>query len=89
MSQEKKEKEIDIINQLLDNIDFRGLIQDEIKKQDGIIRQLTLRMLQRALVAEMAEHLGMKRTPAKGTTVGISETGTRKRTCCCGTSTQE
>jgi hypothetical protein len=47
---EKKEK--DIIGRLLDNIDFRRLIQDEVVGQGGLIRQLTGRILQKALEAE-------------------------------------
>jgi transposase-like protein len=54
----KKEKEKDIIDQLLDNIDFRELTQDEVAGKDGIIKQLAGRILQRALEAEMTEHLG-------------------------------
>jgi hypothetical protein len=47
---EKKEK--DIIDRLLDNIDFRGLAQDEAAGRDGVIEQLTGRILKRALEAE-------------------------------------
>ena len=38
MARKKKEKEKDIIDQLLDNIDFRGLTQDEVVGQDGLIK---------------------------------------------------
>ena len=37
MARKKKEKEKDIIDQMLDNIDFRGLTQDEVVGKDGII----------------------------------------------------
>ncbi|MDR0476061.1 MAG: hypothetical protein LBH43_20640 [Treponema sp.] len=37
MARNKATKEKDIIDQLLDNIDFRGLTQDEVVWQDGII----------------------------------------------------
>jgi hypothetical protein len=47
MARKKKEKEKDIINQMLDNIDFRGLTQDD-----------TGRILRRTPEAEMTEHLG-------------------------------
>jgi hypothetical protein len=39
MARKKKEKEKDIIDQMLDNIDFRGLTQDEVVGQDGLIKQ--------------------------------------------------
>jgi transposase-like protein len=61
---EKKEK--DIIDQLLDNIDFRGLTQDEVAEQDGIIKQLTGWILQQALEAEMTEHLGYEKHSGAG-----------------------
>jgi hypothetical protein len=53
MARKKEKKEKDIIDQLLDNIDFRGLTQDEFVGQEGLIKQLTGRKLQRALEAEM------------------------------------
>jgi len=53
MARKKPPKEIDIIDQLLDNIDFKGLTQDEVAGQDGLIKQLTGKILQRALEAEM------------------------------------
>jgi len=52
MARKKEKKEKDIIDQLLDNIDFRGLTQDEVVGQDGLIKQLTGRILQRTLVRE-------------------------------------
>jgi putative transposase len=52
MARKKEKKEKDIIDQLLDNIDFRGLTQDEVVGQDGLIKQLTGRILRRTLVRE-------------------------------------
>ena len=52
MARKREKKEKDIIDQLLDNIDFRGLTQDEVVGQDGLIKQLTGRILQRTLVRE-------------------------------------
>jgi len=45
MALKKEKKEKDIIDQLLDNIDFRGLTQDEVVGQDALIKQLTERIL--------------------------------------------
>ena len=44
MARKKAVKEKDIIDQLLDNINFKGLTQDEVVGQDGIIKQLTGRL---------------------------------------------
>ena len=52
MARKKEKKEKDIIDQMLDNIDFRGLTQDEVVGQDGLIKQLTGRILRRTLVRE-------------------------------------
>ncbi|MCL1815652.1 MAG: transposase [Treponema sp.] len=66
MARKKQEKEKDIIDQRLDNIDFKGLTQDEVADQDGLIKQLTGRILQRALEAEMTEHLGYEKNSNAG-----------------------
>ena len=75
MARKKQEKEKDIIDQLLDNIDFRGLTQDEVVGQGGIIKQLTGRILQRALDAEMTEHLGYEKNSNAGDNSGNSRNG--------------
>jgi len=80
MARKKKEKEKDIIDQLLDNIDFRGLTQDEVVGQDGIIKQLTGRILQRALDAEMTEHLGYEKNSNAGDNSGNSRNGHTEKT---------
>jgi transposase-like protein len=80
MARKKKEKEKDIIDQLLDNIDFRGLTQDEVVGQDGLIKQLTGRILQRALEAEMSEHLGYEKNSNAGDNNGNSRNGHTEKT---------
>jgi transposase-like protein len=77
---EKKEKEKDIIDQLLDNIDFHGLTHDEVVGQDGLIKQLTGRILQRALEAEMTEHLGYEKNSSDGDNSGNSRNGHTEKT---------
>jgi hypothetical protein len=44
-----------IIDKMLDNIDFRGLTQDEAVGREGIIKRLTGRLLQRALALVLHE----------------------------------
>ena len=80
MARKKREKEKDIIDQLLDNIDFRGLTQDEVVGRDGIIKQLTGRILQRALEAEMTEHLGYEKNSNAGDNSGNSRNGHTEKT---------
>jgi len=75
MARKKEKKEKDIIDQMLDNIDFRGLTQDEVVGQNGLIKQLTGKILQRALEAEMTEHLGYEKNSNAGNNSGNSRNG--------------
>jgi transposase-like protein len=80
MARRKVTKEKDIIDQMLDTIDFRGLTQDEVVGQDGLIKQLTGRILQRALEAEMTEHLGYEKHSNAGDNSGNSRNGHTEKT---------
>jgi transposase-like protein len=80
MARKRKEKEKDIIDQMLDTIDFRGLTQDEVVGQDGLIKQLTGRILQRALEVEMTEHLGYEKNSNVGDNSGNSRNGHTEKT---------
>jgi transposase-like protein len=80
MARKKPPKEKDIIDQMLDTIDFRGLTQDQVVGQDGLIKQLTGRILQRALEAEMTEHLGYEKNSNSGDNSGNSRNGHTEKT---------
>jgi len=80
MARKKTPKEKGIIDQLLDNIHFRGLTQDEVVEQDGLIKQLTGKILQRALEAEMTEHLGYEKNSNAGDNSGNSRNGHTEKT---------
>jgi len=80
MARKKKSKEKDFIDQMLDTIDFRGLTQDEVVGQDGLIKQLTGRILQRALEVEMTEHLGYEKHSNAGDNSGNSRNGHTEKT---------
>jgi len=80
MARKKKEKEKDILDQILDTINFKGLTQDEVVGQDGLIKQLTGRILQRALEAEMTEHLGYEKNSNSGDNSGNSRNGHTEKT---------
>ena len=54
----KEQKEPDLIDQILSQIDFHGLTQEQALGKDGILKQLTGKFLQAALSAEMDSHLG-------------------------------
>jgi transposase-like protein len=70
---EKREK--DQWDRLLEQIDFHGMTQEEALGQDGLVKQLTGRILQRALECEMDLRLGCKRHDPAGDNCGDSRNG--------------
>jgi transposase-like protein len=80
MARKRKSKGKDIIDQMLDNIDFRGLTQDEVVGQNGLIKQLSSRILERALEAEMTEHLGYEKNSNAGDNSGNNRNGHTEKT---------
>ena len=56
----------DLIEKLLETVDFKNLSPEQITGKDGLIKQLTKRIVETAMNAEMNEHLGYdkyQRTP--------------------------
>nr|AGS52881.1 mobile element protein [uncultured bacterium contig00016] len=82
MSKQRKreQKEPDIIDQLLSTVDFRGLTQEQVLGQGGILKQLTGRLLQAALNAEMSHHLGYSKHDSAGDNTGNSRNGYTDKT---------
>jgi len=78
MARIKKEK--DVIDQLLDNINFKGLTQEDVLGQNGLIKELTGRILQKALDVEMTEHLGYEKNSNVGDNSGNSRNGYTEKT---------
>jgi transposase-like protein len=76
----KEPKEPDIIDQLLSQIDSRGLTQEQALGKDGILKQLTGRFLQAALNAEMDGHLGYSKHDNAGDNTGNSRNGYTEKT---------
>jgi transposase-like protein len=58
MTKTRKTKEKDLIDQMLDQVDLKGLSRDEVLGQDGLLKQLTGKLLSKIMEAEMDEHLG-------------------------------
>jgi len=76
----RKKREKDSLDLMLDTIDFKGLTQEEVVGQGGLIKQLTGKILQRMLDAEMTEHLGYEKHSNAGDNNGNSRNGyTEKR----------
>jgi transposase-like protein len=70
-----RRKEKDQWDTLLDQIDFKGLTQEEVLGQNGLVKQLTGRLLQKALEAEMTVHLGYEKNSNAGDHSGDSRNG--------------
>jgi transposase-like protein len=80
MTKARKKRERDQWDDLLDQIDFKGLTQDEVLGQGGLLKQLTGRVLQKALEAELTEHLGYEKHDNAGDKSGNSRNGYSEKT---------
>ena len=74
----KKQK--DELDNLLDSIDFKNLSADEITGPGGLLKELSKRMLERAMNAEMEDHLGYEKHQRSSDPITNSRNGTSKKT---------
>jgi putative transposase len=58
----KRKKENDPLEQLLDQIDYSNLTQEDLMGPNGLVKQLTKRMLEKAMNTEMDDHLGFEKS---------------------------
>lgn len=70
-----KKKGKNVIDQLLDQIDFHGMTAEELAGENGLLKNLTSRFYSRALDAEMDSHLGYKKNDNAGDNSGNSRNG--------------
>jgi len=68
-----------IIEQIISQLDLSGMTQEKLFGQDGIIKNLTSRLLNRILEAEMDVHLGYKKHSNNGDNSGNSRNGYSKK----------
>ena len=61
MAKTMEKRERDQWDELLDQIDFKGLTQDEVPGRGGLLKQLAGRVLSKALEAEPTSHLGYEK----------------------------
>ena len=76
----KQTKEEDVINRMLEQIDFCGMTAEELAGENGLLKKLTSRFYSRALDAEMDEHLGYKKKDNAGDNSGNSRNGYTTKT---------
>ena len=67
----------ELIDRLMDQVDAEGL---ELLGPDGILTELTSRILSRGLVAEMADHLGYEKGDRAGWGSGNNRNGSYEKT---------
>ena len=77
-------KEKDVLDQILDQLDLRGMTQEELFGADGLAKKLTSRLLNKALEAEMDTHLGYKKNSSEGDGSGNSRNGHYDKTVVTG-----
>ena len=75
-----KKKEKDVIDRMLDQIDFHGMTAEELAGENGLLKKLTSRFYSRALEAEMEAHLGYKKNDNAGDNSGNSRNGYTQKT---------
>ncbi len=68
-----------VIEQIISQLDLSGMTQEKLFGQDGIIKNLTSRLLNRILEAEMDVHLGYKKHSNNGDNSGNSRNGYSKK----------
>jgi len=76
----RQKKEKDQLDLILDQIDLHGMTQDEVLGQNGLLKKLTGKILQRALDAEMDMHLGYEKHDNAGDHSGDSRNGYTEKT---------
>ncbi len=75
-----KKKEKDVIDRMLDQIDFHGMTAEELAGENGLLKQLTRRFYSRVLDAKMDGHLGYKKHDNAGDNSGNSRNGYTRKT---------
>jgi transposase-like protein len=76
MARARVAKEKSLIDRMLDQVNLKGLTQEEVLGQDGLLKQLTGKLLSKILEAEMADHLGYEKHSSAGDNSGDSRNGT-------------
>jgi putative transposase len=65
----------EIIKELLKDVDFKKLTPEQITGQNGLIQQLTKRIVETAMNAEMTDHLGYEKHEKTAEPTGNSRNG--------------
>jgi transposase-like protein len=70
----------ELIEKLLEDIDFSKLSPEQITGESGLLKQLTKRIVEKAMNAEMKDHLGYEKNASEGKGTGNSRNGKSSKT---------
>jgi len=70
----------ELIKELLKGVDFKKLTPEQVTGRDGLIQQLTKRIIETAMQAEMTDHLGYERNEKPAEKRGNSRNGKSAKT---------
>ncbi len=70
----------ELIEELLKDVDFSKLTTEQITGENGLLKQLTKRIVEKAMNTEMNDHLGYEPNNPSGKNSGNSRNGTSKKT---------
>ena len=74
-----KTKEKDVIDQLLDQIDFHGMTAEELAGENGLLKKLTSRFYSKALDAERTSIWAIRKMTMPVTIPSTAETATQQK----------
>lgn len=74
-----KEKD-NLIEKLLEDIDFSKLTPEQITGESGLLKQLTKQIVEKAMNVEMIDHLGYEKNANCGIGTGNSRNGKSRKT---------
>jgi transposase-like protein len=70
----------ELIEKLLEDIDFSKLSPEQITGESGLLKQLTKKIVEKAMNAEMNHHLGYEKNASEGKGTGNSRNGKSSKT---------
>lgn len=71
----RNKQEKDALDNIIDQLDLNGVTQEELFGEDGLVKALTSRILNKALQAEMDNHLGYQKNDCAGNNSGNNRNG--------------
>jgi len=71
----RNKREKDAIDDIVDQLDLDGVTQEELFGEGGLVKALTARILNKALEAEMDNHLGYRKHSSSGDLSGNNRNG--------------